>query len=68
MRKLEIDPYVHTVLLRDLVGHDHRPASFLVYLWLYLEQQRCNGAGCDASADAGMAAHWHPVCVLLEIP
>ena len=35
-----IDPYVHRTLLRDLVGHDHRPAAFLIYLWLYAEQQR----------------------------
>lgn len=26
--------------MRDLVGHDRRPASFLVYLWLAIEQQR----------------------------
>jgi hypothetical protein len=34
-----IDPYVHGTLLRDLVGHDHKPAAFLIYLWLYAEQQ-----------------------------
>jgi hypothetical protein len=28
------DDYVTDVLMRDLVGHDHRPVSFLVYLWL----------------------------------
>ncbi len=39
MADLRLDPYVHGVLLRDLVGHDRRPASFLVYLWLLLEQQ-----------------------------
>jgi len=26
--------------MRDLVGHDHKPAAFLVYFWLYAEQQR----------------------------
>ena len=35
-----IDEYVTDVLLRDLVGHDKRPVSFLVYLWLFAEQQR----------------------------
>lgn len=35
-----LDPYIHGTLLRDLVGHDHRPAAFLIYLWLYAEQQR----------------------------
>lgn len=26
--------------MRDLVGHDRRPVSFLVYLWLAIEQER----------------------------
>jgi len=34
-----LDPYITAVLMRDLVGHDRRPASFLVYLWLAAEQQ-----------------------------
>jgi hypothetical protein len=38
------DDYVTDVLLRDLVGHDRRPASFLVYLWLAAEQERRKGA------------------------
>ena len=33
--KLELDPYVTDVLMRDLVGHDHTPSAFLVYLWLW---------------------------------
>ena len=36
----KLDPYVTDVLLRDLVGHDRRPASFLVYIWLTAEQQK----------------------------
>jgi hypothetical protein len=39
-----LDAYVTDVLMRDLVGHDRRPVSFLVYLWLAAEQQRRNGA------------------------
>jgi hypothetical protein len=35
-----VDDYVTDVLMRDLVGHDKRPVSFLVYLWLAAEQQR----------------------------
>lgn len=35
-----LDDYVVDVLMRDLVGHDHRPAAFLVYLWLAVEQRR----------------------------
>ncbi|MCX6956385.1 MAG: helix-turn-helix domain-containing protein [Verrucomicrobia bacterium] len=30
-----VDDYVFDVLMRDLVGHDRRPAAFLVYLFLY---------------------------------
>ena len=39
-----IDEYVTDVLMRDLVGHDKRPVSFLVYLWLAAEQQRRNAS------------------------
>ena len=39
-----LDTYVTDVLLRDLVGHDRRPVSFLVYLWLAVEQQRRGAA------------------------
>lgn len=39
-----IDDYITDVLMRDLVGHDKRPVSFLVYLWLAAEQQRRNSA------------------------
>jgi len=34
------DDYVTDVLMRDLVGHDRKPVSFLVYLWLTAEQAR----------------------------
>ena len=30
-----IDDYVLDVLMRDLVGHDHQPAAYLVYLHLF---------------------------------
>jgi len=30
----QLDPYITDVLMRDLVGHDRRSVSFLVYLWL----------------------------------
>jgi len=35
-----LDDYITDVLMRDLVGHDHKPVSFLVYLWLAAEQAR----------------------------
>jgi hypothetical protein len=37
---IQIDNYVTDTLMRDLVGHDKRPVSFLVYLWITAEQQR----------------------------
>jgi hypothetical protein len=40
---ISIDGYVTDVLMRDLVGHDKRPVSFLVYLWLAAEQARREG-------------------------
>ena len=41
---LNLDDYVVDVLMRDLVGHDRRPAAFLIYLWLTSEQARRQGA------------------------
>ena len=41
---LNLDDYVVDVLMRDLVGHDRRPASFLVYLWFTSEEARRQGA------------------------
>ncbi len=35
-----LDDYIFDVLMRDLVGHDRKPASFLIYLWLAAEQSR----------------------------
>jgi hypothetical protein len=32
---LQIDPHVVDVMLPDLVGHDKRPSSFVLFLWLY---------------------------------
>ena len=41
-----IDEYVIDVLMRDLVGHDRKPASFLIYLWLAAEQARGKAEVC----------------------
>src|SRR5262245_45569632 len=35
MPGFRLDEYVVDVLLRDLVGHDHSPAAFVVYLFLW---------------------------------
>jgi hypothetical protein len=41
---LSLDDYVVDVLMRDLVGHDRKPASFLVYVWLAAQQEQRKGA------------------------
>ena len=43
-KTVSIDDYVLDTLLRDLTGHDRKPAAFLVYLWLTGEQARRNSA------------------------
>jgi aryl-alcohol dehydrogenase-like predicted oxidoreductase len=40
---MELDDYIVETLMRDLVGHDRRPTSFLVFLWLTAEQERRRG-------------------------
>src|SRR5258707_15044733 len=37
---IAIDDYVIDVLMRDLVGHDRRVVSFLVYVWFTGEQRK----------------------------
>jgi len=37
---LVLDKYITDTLMRDLVGHDRKPVSFLVYLWLTAEQAK----------------------------
>jgi hypothetical protein len=37
---MTLDDYVVDTLMRDLVGHDHQPTSFLIYLWLSYEASR----------------------------
>jgi hypothetical protein len=32
---MTLDDYVVDVLMRDLVGHDHAPSAFLIYLHLW---------------------------------
>lgn len=39
---ISLDDYVIDVLMRDLVGHDRRVVSFLVYLWFASEQRKGN--------------------------
>lgn len=37
-----LDDYIIDTLMRDLVGHDRKPVSFLVYLWIAAEQAKTN--------------------------
>jgi hypothetical protein len=37
---MTLDDYVVDVLMRDLVGHDRQPTSFLIYVWLTFETAR----------------------------
>jgi helix-turn-helix protein len=48
---IKFDHYVLDSLMRDLVGHDRRPASYLVYLWLAAEQQRRKKPVCVSYSD-----------------
>ena len=43
MQQIPIDDYILDTLLRDLTGHDRKPAAFLVYLWLTAQQTRRQG-------------------------
>ena len=40
MERFQLDPYVVDVLMPDLVGHDRRPATFVVYLYLLRQAAR----------------------------
>lgn len=47
MRTIEVDAYVIDTLMSDLVGHDHQPSAFLVYLFLL---RRTRGEGVTEAA------------------
>jgi len=47
VNEIALDAYLIDVLLRDLVGHDKSPSSFLVYLYLW---RRTLGSGADKVA------------------
>ena len=46
---IALDDYVVRVLMRDLVGHDHVPSAYLVYLHLWGELELQNAASVRAS-------------------
>lgn len=47
MRTIELDAYVVDTLMPDLVGHDHQPSAFLVYLFLW---RRTHAIGAEEAA------------------
>lgn len=49
MKRYSIDAYVLDVLLPDLVGHDRKPAAFLVYLCLLGSAERSGRASIAIS-------------------
>jgi hypothetical protein len=52
-QRVAFDAYVIDALMPDLVGHDHRPAAFLVYVWLW---RRTRAAARAAVASYRMIA------------
>jgi CRP-like cAMP-binding protein len=68
--EITLDAYLLDCLLPDLVGHDRRPASFIVYLYLYRQASRqanwsvrvshqsiANATGLSRSAVQSALAH-----------
>src|SRR5262249_18063973 len=60
MASFRLDEYVVDVLLRDLVGHDHSPAAFTVYLYLWrrtigARRKRVRLSHQDLSEETGLS-------------
>jgi biotin operon repressor len=51
-RQSSLDAYVFDVLMPDLVGHDRRPAAFVVYLFLLHSAQALGRDQVPASLQA----------------
>lgn len=51
-----VDHYVVDVLMRDLAGHDRRPAAFLVYLHLWAQTWAVDRRSVRSSLSAIAAA------------
>ena len=39
-KTIPVDDYVFDVLMRDIVGHDQKPAAYLAYVYLYGQAAR----------------------------
>ncbi len=46
MDRVPLDAYVLDALMPDLVGHDRRPSSFLVYLYLWRRSRAATQPVC----------------------
>jgi hypothetical protein len=44
-----LDPYVLDVLMPDLVGHEHSPAAFVIYLYLWHRIEAAEGRAVQLS-------------------
>lgn len=53
---IELDSYIVDVLMRDLVGHERRPAAFVVYLYLAARVEGEQTPGVAASLGTIAAA------------
>jgi hypothetical protein len=49
MDRITLDAYVVDVLMPDLVGHDRRPATFIVYLFLLRQASKARRDTVSAS-------------------
>lgn len=49
MSVLEVDAYVVDTLMPDLVGHDRQPTAFMVWLYLWSQAEREEGAAVSRS-------------------
>ena len=48
-RTIPVDDYVLDVLMRDIIGHDGEPATYLVYIYLYGTAARARWRPVSAS-------------------
>lgn len=60
MNRVTLDSYVLDTLLRDLVGHDRRPSSFIVYVHLYrltfgMKRRACRASYQELAEDTGLS-------------
>jgi hypothetical protein len=42
--KAPLDDYIFDTLMADLIGHDHAPSAFILFLKLVVHERRASGA------------------------